>query len=157
MQRWLQTSRERLRRGLNWLWAQEGTAGQRARGLAAGVFCGCYPFFGLQIFLSVGVASVVRGNHLLAAAGTLVSNPLTYLPLYWFNYLVGCRLLGPGQGGTNLSKLNRSSLWAQGWEFSQRILLGSTVVGMVMAIASGWMAYRLFLQREARAVVSRGS
>ena len=101
--------------------------------------------------------SVVRGNHLLAAAGTLVSNPLTYLPLYWFNYLVGCQLLGPGQGGFNLSELDRSSLWAQGWEFSQRILLGSTVVGMVLAIASGWMAHRLFLQREARAVVSRGS
>ena len=157
MRRLLRLSRIRMRRGVLWLWRQDGTPGQRARGLAAGVFCGCYPFFGLQIFLSVGVAIVVRGNHLLAAAGTLVSNPLTYLPLYWFNYLVGCRLLGPGQGGTNLSELNRSSLWAQGWEFSQRILLGSTVVGMVMAIASGWMAYRLFLQREARAVVSRGS
>ena len=157
MRRLLRLSRIRMRRGVLWLWRQEGTPGQRARGLAAGVFCGCYPFFGLQIFLSVGVASVVRGNHLLAAAGTLVSNPFTYLPLYWFNYLVGCRLLGPGQGGINLSELNRSSLWAQGWEFSQRILLGSTVVGMVMAIASGWMAYRLFLQREARAVVSRGS
>ena len=157
MRRLLRLSRIRMRRGVLWLWRQEGTPAQRARGLAAGVFCGCYPFFGLQIFLSVGVASVVRGNHLLAAAGTLVSNPLTYLPLYWFNYLVGCRLLGPGQGRINLSELNRSSLWAQGWEFSQRILLGSTVVGMVMAIASGWMAYRLFLQREARAVVSRGS
>ena len=121
------------------------------------MFCGCYPFFGLQIFLSVGVASVVRGNHLLAAAGPLVSNPLTNLPLYWFNYLVGCRLLGPGQGGINLSELNRSSLWAQGWEFSQRILLGSTVVGMVLALVSGWMAYRLFLRREARAVMSRSS
>ena len=70
---------------------------------------------------------------------------------------MGCRLLGPGQGGINLAELNRSSLWAQGWEFSQRILLGSTVVGMVLAIASGWMAHRLFLQREARAVLSRGS
>ena len=156
MRRLLRPSRIRMRRGVLWLWRQEGTPGQRARGLAAGVFCGCYPFFGLQIFLSVGVASVVRGNHLLAAAGTLVSNPLTYLPLYWFNYLVGCRLLGTGQGEINLWELNRSSLWAQGWEFSQRILLGSTVVGMMLAIASGWMAYRLFLQREARAVVSRG-
>ena len=157
MHRLLQTSRERVRRGVNWLWAQEGTPAQRARGLAAGVFCGCYPFFGLQIVLSIGVATMVRGNHLLAAAGTLVSNPLTYLPLYWFNYLVGCQLLGPGRGGINLAELNRSSLWAQGWEFSQRILLGSSVVGLVLAIASGWMAYRLFLQREARAVVSRGS
>ena len=150
-------ARRRFRHAIYWLWSQEGSAGQRARGLAVGVFCGCYPFFGLQIVISVAAASMVRGNHLLAAAGTLVSNPLTYLPLYWFNYLVGCRLLGPGQGGINLAELNRSSLWAQGWEFSQRILLGSTVVGMVLAIASGWLAYRLFLQREARAVVSRGS
>ena len=153
MHRLLQTSRERVRRGVNWLWSQEGTPAQRARGLAAGVFCGCYPFFGLQIVLSVGVATMVRGNHLLAAAGTLVSNPLTYLPLYWFNYLVGRQLLGPGQAGDSLVELNRSNLWAQGWDFSQRILLGSTVVGIVLAIASGWVAYRLFLRREARPVV----
>ena len=157
MHRLLQISREQIRRGINWLWAQEGTPAQRARGLAAGVFCGCYPFFGLQIVLSVGVATMVRGNHLLAAAGTLVSNPLTYLPLYWFNYLVGRQLLGPGQAGASLAELNRSNLWAQGWDFSQRVLLGSTVVGIVLAIASGWMAYRLFLQREARAVMSRSS
>ena len=153
MHRLLQISREQIRRGINWLWAQEGTPAQRARGLAAGVFCGCYPFFGLQIVLSVGVATMVRGNHLLAAAGTLVSNPLTYLPLYWFNYLVGRQLLGPGQAGDSLVELNRSNLWAQGWDFSQRILLGSTVVGIVLAIASGWVAYRLFLRREARPVV----
>ena len=155
MRRLLRLSRSRLRRGIAWIWKQEGTPGQRARGLAVGVFCGCYPFFGLQIFLSVGVATLVRGNHLLAAAGTLVSNPLTYLPLYWFNYLLGCQLLGPGRGGINLAELNRSNLWAQGWDFTQRILLGSTVVGMVLAIASGWMAYRLFLRRGARPVVSR--
>ena len=153
MHRLLQISREQIRRGINWLWAQEGTPAQRARGLAAGVFCGCYPFFGLQIVLSVGVATMVRGNHLLAAAGTLVSNPLTYLPLYWFNYLVGRQLLGPGQAGDSLVELNRSNLWAQGWDFSQRILLGSTVVGIVLAIASGCVAYRLFLRREARPVV----
>ena len=157
MPRLLRLSRIRMRRGVFWLWKQDGTPGQRARGLAAGVFCGCYPFFGLQIFLSVGLAAVVRGNHLLAAAGTLVSNPLTYLPLYWFNYLVGCRLLGPGRGGINLEELNRSSLWAQGWDFTQRILLGSTVVGMVLAIASGWMAYSLFLRRGTRPVSRRSS
>ena len=155
MRRLLRLSRIRMRRGVLWLWRQEGTPAQRARGLAAGVFCGCYPFFGLQIFLSVGVASVVRGNHLLAAAGTLVSNPLTYLPLYWFNYLVGCELLGPSHLGTSLAELNRSSLWAQGWDFSQRILLGSTLVGTVLAISSGWIAYRLFLRRGTRPVAKR--
>ncbi|MFO0103826.1 MAG: DUF2062 domain-containing protein, partial [Cyanobium sp.] len=61
---------------LSWL-------GERARGLAAGIFCGCFPFFGLQTLLGIGLASVLRGNHLLAAAGTWISNPFTYVPLYW--------------------------------------------------------------------------
>jgi len=146
MQRLLQTNRERLRRGLQWLWEQEGTPGQRARGLAAGVFCGCFPFFGLQIVLSIGVASLARGNHLLAAAGTLVSNPITYVPLYWFNFVVGSRLLGP-LAGTDLDDVNRSNLWDQGWDVLQRLLLGSTLVGGLMALLLGLMAYLLFQRR----------
>ena len=147
MRRLVRISRIRMRRSIRWLWAQEGTPGQRARGVAAGVFCGCYPFFGLQIIFSIGLASALRGNHLLAAAATLISNPFTYIPLYWFNYLVGCQLLGPGRGGINLAEFNRSSLWAQGWEFTQRILLGSSAVGMVLAIASGLAAYQLFQRK----------
>ena len=150
MRRLLRASRYRLRRSLYWLWAQEGTPGQRARGLAAGVFCGCFPFFGLQIVVSVGVASLLKGNHLLAAAGTLVSNPLTYIPLYWFNYLVGDQLLGPSGSADSLSAINRSNLWLQGWDFTQRILLGSTLVGLILAVVSGLIAYKLFQRRRAQ-------
>jgi cellulose synthase (UDP-forming) len=87
-----------LRKRLIWLWRQEGSHGQRARGLAAGVLTGCYPVFGLQIVLGIGLASLVRGNHLLAVAGTWISNPLTSLPLYWFRLprsAAGCWALVP--------------------------------------------------------------
>ena len=144
MRRLLRQSRLRIRRGITWLWKQEGTPGQRARGLAAGVFCGCYPFFGLQIFLSVGVATVIRGNVFLAAAGTLVSNPLTYVPLYWFNYVVGCLLLGFGSQQSDLIEIDRSNLWDQGWAFTTRILLGSSVVAAVMSLFVGAVAFILF-------------
>ena len=154
MRRLLHTTRDRIKRAIQWMWAQEGSPGQRARGLAAGVFCGSFPFFGLQIVLSVGLATLVRGNHLLAAAGTLVSNPITYVPLYWFNYQVGCRLLGPGEGSSALEAFTHETLWAQGWEFTQRILLGSSVIGMLLAIGGGLMAYRLFQQRDAGTVIS---
>ena len=112
------------------------------------MFCGCFPFFGLEIVVSVGVASLLKGNHLLAAAGTLVSNPLTYLPLYWFNYLVGDQLLGPSAGADTLSSINRSNLWLQGWDFTQRILLGSSLVGLILAAVSGLVAYKLFQHRS---------
>lgn len=114
---------------------QEGSHGQRARGLAAGVFCGCFPCFGLQTLLGVGLASLVRGNHLLAAAGSWISNPLTYAPLYWFNDQLGCWLLGSGQGWPSLDVLKGQGLWELGWSFSSRLLLGSTIVGTVASLA----------------------
>jgi hypothetical protein len=109
---------------------------------------GCFPFFGLQIFLSVILASLVRGNHLLAAAGTWVSNPLTYLPLYWFNYQLGCVLLGPGKGWPGLAQLRGEGVWDLGWTFAARLLLGSALVGLAAAALSGFACWRWLHHQE---------
>jgi uncharacterized protein (DUF2062 family) len=140
---------ERASSLIAWLWAQEGSHGQRARGLAAGIFCGCFPFFGLQTLLGIGLASVLRGNHLLAAAGTWISNPFTYVPLYWFNYQLGCWLLGPGQGWPGLGALQAEGLKQLGWSVASRLLLGSSLVGLACAVAGGWL-YWWWLEREQR-------
>ena len=148
MRRWLRRLNQRCRRWIAWIWQQEGTPGQRARGLAAGIFCGCFPFFGLQTVLGIALASVVRGNHLLAAAGTWISNPITYIPLFWFNFHVGDVLL---RGGTTPEPMNltQATLWDQGWDFTSRLLLGSTVVGCVCATLGGWLCWH-WLQRGPR-------
>ncbi|MEX1315644.1 MAG: DUF2062 domain-containing protein [Synechococcaceae cyanobacterium] len=145
----LQRLLTRGRELLAWLWAQEGSPGQRARGLAAGIFCGCFPFFGLQTLLGVALASVVRGNHLLAAAGTWISNPFTYVPLYWLNYRLGCWLIGPGQEWPGLAALRAASLRQLGWSMASRLLLGSALVGLVASAAGGGL-YWLWLEREQR-------
>lgn len=140
---------ERGRSLLRWLWAQEGSPGQRARGLAAGIFCGCFPFFGLQTLLGVALASLVRGNHLLAAAGTWISNPLTYVPLYWFNYRLGAWLIGPGQGWPGLEALQSAELASLGWSVASRLLLGSSLVGLVSALAGGGLCWWWLQRRQA--------
>ncbi len=140
-----------IRRAIHWLWQQEGSPSQRARGLAAGVFCGCFPFFGLQTLLGVALASLVRGNHLLAAAGTWISNPFTYLPLYWFNFKLGSVLLGPGQGWPGLESLRSEAIWQLGWAFVSRMLLGSLVVGLAAGPLGGWLYWRWLVQAGARA------
>ena len=129
---------------MRWIWQQEGSPGQRARGLAAGIFCGCFPFFGLQTLLGIALASVVRGNHLLAAAGTWISNPFTYVPLYWFNYHVGDVLLRGGGAPPAAVTVNKASIWEQGWSFTSRLLLGSSLVGLVLSLGLGVLAWRLF-------------
>ena len=140
-----------LRQRLLWLWHQEGSPGQRARGLAAGVFTGCYPFFGLQIVLGVGLASLVRGNHLLAIVGTWISNPLTSLPLYWFNYQVGCWLLGAGPAFPSLDQLKDGELLNLGASFTGRLMVGSTLVGLLSALLLGGLYWLLLLRRTRRA------
>ena len=67
---------------------------------------------------------------------------------------MGWQLLGAGDGSNALAEVSRSTLWAQGWDFTQRILLGSSVVGMLLAIVSGLLAYRLFERCDASAVSS---
>lgn len=132
---------------LAWLWAQEGSQGERARGLAAGIFCGCFPFFGLQTLLGVALASLVRGNHLLAAAGTWISNPLTYVPLYWFNYHLGCWLIGPAEAWPGITALRAESLGHLGWSVASRLLLGSTLMGLLASAVGGGL-YWLWLERR---------
>jgi uncharacterized protein len=73
------------------LWQLE--RGSIARGVAIGVF------FGLllplaQFLFAVGFAILLRGHVAAAAAATLVSNPLTFAPLYWLAHRIGSTLLG---------------------------------------------------------------
>jgi uncharacterized protein len=130
-------SRRHLRRQLHRLLSHGDNHGHRARGLAVGVFTGCYPFFGLQIVLGVALAGLLRGSPILAAAGTWISNPLTSLPLYWFNYQVGCLMLGAGPAFPSLHQVQEGALWDLGLAFSSRLMLGSTVVGLISALLVG--------------------
>ena len=150
MGRMLRKAQQRLQRGLQWLWQQEGTPGQRARGLAAGIFCGCFPIFGLQTLVGIAMASVVRGNHLLAAAGTWISNPFTYVPLYWFNYRIGSLLLGPGRQWPGFDALQRDDVSQMGWSVISRLMLGSSITGAVCAALGWWLSLNWLRQQQRR-------
>ena len=148
MGRMLNKLRSRVQRGFQWLWRQEGSPGQRARGLAAGIFCGCFPLFGIQTLLGIGLASVVRGNHLLAAAGTWISNPFTYVPLYWFNYRVGVLFLGPGHRLPGLEEVLQKGLSQMGMSIMNRMLLGSSITGALFALSGWWLCLNWLRRKE---------
>lgn len=105
-----------------------------ARGLAAGVFAGCFPFLGFQTFIGVIIASFIGGNKFAAAAGTWISNPLTYAPIFFFNFKVGQFLLASQDLDFDQSSFQSwASLKELGAEFASTFLLGSLVVGAVLA------------------------
>ena len=135
---------QKLKNLFFWILKQDGTPAERARGLAVGIFSGCFPFFGLQSLIGICLASVVRGHHLLAAMGTWISNPFTYIPLYLFNYKVGAFFLGKEEILNNLSQLTQKQMWSQGLLISNRILLGSLLVGLFSGLVMGSISYILF-------------
>lgn len=114
----------------------QGSPEQLARGMASGVFSGCFPLFGLQMIIAVAVATVLRGNRMMAATSTWISNPFTYLPLFAFNYQVGAWLLGGG-AMVDFSNLDGLRGWMDmGTEVSVRLMLGSTLVGLALGLLS---------------------
>ena len=132
---------KRIRKLIFWLWNQEGSPSQRALGFGVGIFSGCFPFFGLQTLMGVFLAKICKGNSILAAVGTWISNPFTYVPLYYFNYKVGSFLLNTDKDLVDISLITTNELWSQGWYLSSRLLMGSICVGLLTGIIGGSCLY----------------
>ena len=132
---------KKIRKFIFWVWEQEGSPYQRACGLGLGVFSACFPFFGLQTLIGIFLAKIFNANSLLAAVGTWISNPITYLPLYLFNYRIGEFILDEEKTSLSLSHITKNELWSQGLHLSSRLLFGSTVVGLISGVISAICLY----------------
>jgi uncharacterized protein len=115
-----------------------------ARGLAVGFFFGVSFFWGLQIALAVLVAYLIRGNKVVAAAMTTVSNPLTTLPLYTLCYLVGHLLIGGEDSLPDFRQLHSIQGFLDlGPHFFATMLVGTTVIGLVGSVVVYFSSNRL--------------
>ncbi|MGF1493445.1 MAG: DUF2062 domain-containing protein [Microcoleaceae cyanobacterium] len=160
----MKRSRLNLSRNRWWRWLRrviwrlsqtQGSPEYLARGLALGVFAGCFPFFGLQILMGVTLAIIFRGHRLLAAAGTWVSNPFTYVPIYLFNYQVGRQLIQT-QAKINPKSLDLDNLRStqdildMGLDVASSLIFGCLVVGMISALLAYFMSWILIHQWRRR-------
>ncbi|MBF0362350.1 MAG: HAD-IC family P-type ATPase [Oligoflexia bacterium] len=103
-----------------------------ARGVGVGFFWGVSPLWGLQIIAAVFTAKIIRGNILLAAAMTAISNPITNLPLYTFCYIIGNWIIGGTADTYNLDNLIHLETWKNlGPHFIYSITIGTIVVGLL--------------------------
>jgi len=101
IQRWIPSADSvRGNRSLRWLgpllerpWLWQLTRRRVAAGAAIGVFFGfLIPI--AQILFAAGAAIALRANLPVAALTTLVTNPLTFAPIYVAAYYTGAMLLG---------------------------------------------------------------
>lgn len=147
-----QSFQERCRRALHYVYLRlsrlRATPEAIARGLAAGVFAGLFPLIATQTIIAILLATAIRGNKIVAAAATWISNPLTAVPLYAFNFQVGRWILGSDDRTFESESFNSwEAMRELGTEFLADLLLGCLVVASVAAVASYflglWLASRL--------------
>ena len=139
--RWLRWLSPWLRRPRLWRWSRRGVA----MGVALGIF------FGLlipvaQIPLSVGAAVLLRANVPAAAAATLVTNPLTFGPLYYVAYQLGHRIIDAPHVGAlptptgiqtaGLPPSQQQPMWKRVSHMGKPLLLGLTILATLMGLLS---------------------
>ena len=94
--------------------------------------------------MGVFFAKIAKGNIVLAAIGTWISNPFTYIPLYYFNYKVGSIFFNTSSNEIIEKGLVIDDLWKQGRIFSLKLLLGSSCVGFLLALICGSVVYFIY-------------
>lgn len=127
-----------------------------ARGLAVGVFAGSFPLFGFQMLIGVFLAIILRGSKVAAAAGTWISNPLTYVPLFAFNYKIGKWLLRWDSQDIDPNAFQQnweswSNLVDSGLDLLLVLFFGSFCVGIVLSVFTYIFSLK-FLYRQRRRV-----
>ena len=117
------------------------------RGVALGVAVGL--FFGLlvpvgQILFAAAFAVMLRANLPVAAVSTLVTNPLTFAPIYFAAYRLGHWLLGGNPqlseealaGSLQVQAGTVATLIERMVSVGQPLLLGLVLVASAMAVAA---------------------
>lgn len=127
----------------------EDTSKRIAWGVALGTFIGMTPTVGLQMTIAVGVATLLRGNRLAAVAMVWISNPLTVVPIYWVDHIVGATILRTKM--LSISDIAKvldfestglfsvffeflANLGKLTWNVLPSMFLGGAVLGVVLAI-----------------------
>ncbi len=120
--------------------------GHISTGFAVGVFVSFTPFFGIHTPMAIALAFIFRLNKVACITGAWINTPLTVLPVLVASYNLGSFLCGETGGALKLTNLD----WQTLQPYAKAILLGSSIIGFVAAVASYFICYWLvtFFRRK---------
>ena len=136
--RWWSSPRQVLRTIL----MLDDTPHHIALGTAIGMFIAITPTVGIQMILVLLLAAVTRPlfyfNRAAALVTVYVSNPVTMVPLYWFNYKVGTLFYSSRLGWGDFQQLRALGWWdALIWVFVEigaPLIVGSLLTATIAGI-----------------------
>jgi uncharacterized protein (DUF2062 family)/SAM-dependent methyltransferase len=105
--------------------------GREAAALGVGVFIGCLPFYGFHLLLVALVGWLFRLNRLRMYVAANISNPLFAPPLILAEVQLGAWLRRGDLHRLTMDTIRNTDPWVFGGD----LLLGSIVLGAVLAVA----------------------
>jgi len=131
-----------------------------ALGVAIGMFVTWTPTIPLQMILTVTLSALLGANKFVGVPFVWISNPLTLVPIYGPNFLLGSRLLGGRYTWSAfMDALARASgfstegswlavfmaklhaYWSAFWPILLPLWLGSLIVGLAVGVLSYGLTY----------------
>lgn len=148
-------SRDKLKQKFNKILSLDAHPGHIAVGFAVGVFISFTPFFGLHTPLAIAFAFLFRLNKLTCITGAWVNTPLTMAPVLVASYNLGRFLRGKPSKELAFKWLEWHHLeplekWQHIQPYAKSILLGSSIIGFVVAVAAYFICYWLVVALRKR-------
>lgn len=170
MRRWVAKGR-RFVRGR--ILGVDDTPHRIAFGVFLGFLVGATPTLGFQMVIYWAIAWVVRANKVTGIAPIWLSNPITAVPLYYFNWRVGVMLTGSGvasgSGAALVERLTSATKefgsFSEGfgdldywmrigqvlWDLGLELWIGSLAVGLVAGALGYALAYHAVVSHRLEA------
>lgn len=139
-----------------------GTPHGIARGIALGVVLGTLIPPGGHLIIGIPIALLLRANALAYTLGTFITNPVTYLPYYYFTCRIGqvaLNLMGADISlGANFKemlsdalKMNLGGALAEIGPISSCWVVGGLIVGLALSVPAYYLTYIAMIRfRRAR-------
>ena len=111
-------------------------------GIFIGIFCAMLPIPG-QMLVAAIMALLLRAHLPLSLAATWISNPVTYAPIYYFNYQVGAWIFGGSPEPTTPASFELIDFYEHLHALMIPLIGGSLLSGVVFGFA-GLLLVRIY-------------
>ena len=142
---------ERLRKRIRDLAGLDDTPHKIAMGFALGIFIGFVPIMGVQMAVVLPFALAFRGNKGAAVSGVWITNPVTVIPIYYVNYVVGLWFtpyahMTWADFSAVFADIDTGRFLQLGAELLVPLFVGGTILGAVLGVPT-YFATKAFVIR----------
>jgi len=122
--------------------------------MSIGVFIGIFIPIGLQTAAFIFLLAIVRYNFIIACTVSLISNPFTILPIYYFAIIIGEFLMSESFPWKYFNKFIDNPQWGYMLEFGYKgtliLFAGLTLMALIFTPLTYFLSFKLtsFLKKR---------